>query len=202
MTPDQITALERKLKEAKSKAKLIDQRAEESRKDLEKVVTTAIKEESEKVWFPISPVDPVHWMLVSSIAFIFFTIYCDSCLQAAAVERLEESKNKIEGLLDWISNIGKENRSDVDQSDRISNENGNLPAVTSAEGLIRMEDDDANGNALQTTEKDFGRETTGKQDASLELDKQYDRVKVRLFCCICGNGGAEMGNALSQNKYN
>lgn len=49
MTPDQTTALERKLKEAKSKAKLIDQRAEESRKDLEKVVTTAIKEESEKV---------------------------------------------------------------------------------------------------------------------------------------------------------
>lgn len=41
--------LENKLEEAKSKAKLIDQRAEESRKDLEKVVTTAIKQESEKV---------------------------------------------------------------------------------------------------------------------------------------------------------
>lgn len=47
--PDQITMLESKLEEAKSKAKLIDQRAEESRKDLEKVVTTAIKQESEKV---------------------------------------------------------------------------------------------------------------------------------------------------------
>lgn len=46
-----------------------------------------------------------------------------------------------------------------------------------------MEDDDTNGNALQTTEKDFGRETSGKQDASLDLDKQYNRVKVRLFCC-------------------
>lgn len=44
-----------------------------------------------------------------------------------------------------------------------------------------MEDDDTNGNALQTTEKDFGRETSGKQDASLDLDKQYDRVKVRLL---------------------
>lgn len=42
-----------------------------------------------------------------------------------------------------------------------------------------MEDDDTNGNALQTAGKDFGRET--KQDASLDLDKQYDRVKVRLF---------------------
>lgn len=40
------------------------------------------------------------------------------------------------------------------------------------------DDDDANGNALQTPEKDFGRETTGKSDASLDLDKQYDRVKV------------------------
>lgn len=56
LTPDQITVLESKLEEAKSKAKLIDQRAEESRKDLEKVVTTAIKQESEKVRVPVSPV--------------------------------------------------------------------------------------------------------------------------------------------------
>lgn len=97
--------------------------------------------------------------------------------QAAAVERLEESKNKIEGLLDWISNIGNENKSDVDQTDHISKENGNLPEETSAKGLTG-EDDDANGNALQTTEKDFGRESSGKNDASLDLDKQYERVKV------------------------
>lgn len=49
LAPDQITLLESKLEEAKNKAKIIDQRAEESRKDLEKVVTTAIKQESEKV---------------------------------------------------------------------------------------------------------------------------------------------------------
>lgn len=97
--------------------------------------------------------------------------------QAAAVERLEESKNKIEGLLDWISNIGNENESSLDQADHISKENGNLPDETSAKGLI-AEDDDANGNTLQTTEKDFGRETSGKNDASLDLDRQYDRVKV------------------------
>lgn len=97
-------------------------------------------------------------------------------VQAAAVERLEESKNKIEDLLDWISNIGNENETGLDQTDRISKENGNLPEEKSAKGLI--EDDDANGNALQTTESDFGRETDGKNDASLDLDKQYDRVKV------------------------
>ncbi|XP_070833540.1 dystonin [Chaetodon trifascialis] len=145
LTPDQIAMLEGKLEEAKSKAKLINQRAEESRKDLEKVVTTAIKQESEK---------------------------------AAAVERLEESKNKIEGLLDWISNIGNENESSLDQTDHTSKENGNLPDETSAKGLI-AEDDDANGNTLQTTEKDFGRETSGKNDASLDLDRQYDMVKAR-----------------------
>ncbi|XP_073337728.1 dystonin [Pagrus major] len=145
LTPDQIAVIESKLEEAKSKAKLINQRAEESRKDLEKVVTTAIKQESEK---------------------------------AAAVERLEESKNKIEGLLDWISNIGNENESGLDQTDHISKENGNLPEETTAKGLIG-DDDDANGNALQTPEKDFGRETSGKNSASLDLDKQYDRVKAR-----------------------
>ncbi|CAK6951622.1 dystonin isoform X1 [Scomber scombrus] len=143
LTPDQIAIIESKLEEAKSKAKLINQRAEESRKDLEKVVTTAIKQESEK---------------------------------AAAVERLEESKNKIEGLLDWISNIGNENESGLDKTDHISKENGNLPEEKSAMGLI-AENDDANGNALQTTESDFGKESDGKNDAS--LDKQYDRVKAR-----------------------
>ncbi|XP_044068912.1 dystonin isoform X20 [Siniperca chuatsi] len=145
LTPDQIAIIESKLEEAKSKAKLINQRAEESRKDLEKVVTTAIKQESEK---------------------------------AAAVERLEESKNKIEGLLDWISNIGNENESGLDQTDHISKENGNLPEETSAKGLIG-EDDDANGNALQITENYFGSETSSKNNASLDLDKQYDRVKAR-----------------------
>ncbi|KAK5908368.1 hypothetical protein CgunFtcFv8_016434 [Champsocephalus gunnari] len=145
LTPDQIASIESKLEEAKSKDKLINQRAEESRKDLEKVVTTAIKQESEK---------------------------------AAAVERLEESKNKIEGLLDWISNIGNENESNLDKDDRISKENGNLPEETSATKLI-AEDDDANGNVSQTTENDSGRETSGKSDASLDLDKQYDRVKAR-----------------------
>ncbi|KAM3606228.1 uncharacterized protein V6R79_013141 [Siganus canaliculatus] len=144
LTPDQVAMLESKLEEAKSKAKLINQRAEESRKDLEKVVTTAIKQESEK---------------------------------AAAVERLEESKNKIEGLLDWISNIGNENESDLDQTDHISKENGNLLEDTSAKELME-EDDDANGNALQTTEKDSSRETSGN-DNSLDLDKQYDRIKAR-----------------------
>lgn len=77
--------------------------------------------------------------------------------------------------------MGNENKSGLDQTDHISKENGNLPEETSAQGLIR-EDDDANGNSLETTEKDFGRETSNEHDASLSLDKQYDRVKVWLVC--------------------
>lgn len=103
------------------------------------------------------------------------------CFQAAAVERLEESKNKIEGLLDWISNIGNENENGLDQTDHMSQENGNLPEETSAKELMG-DDEDANGNSLQTpdSEKDFDRETSSKNEASLDLDKQYDRVKVRV----------------------
>ncbi|XP_026044863.1 dystonin isoform X2 [Astatotilapia calliptera] len=144
MTPDQITAIESKLEEAKSKAKVINQRAEDSRKDLEKAVTTAIQQESEK---------------------------------AAAVEQLEESKSKIEGLLDWISNVGNKNKSSLDQTDHVSQENGNLPEEPSAKGLI-TDDDNANGNALQATEKDFGRETSGEDNESPNLDKQYQGLKA------------------------
>ncbi|XP_035982722.1 dystonin [Fundulus heteroclitus] len=143
LSPAEIAAIEGKLEEAKSKAELMNERAEESRKDLEKVVTTAIKQESEK---------------------------------AAAVERLEESKSKIEGLLDWISNVGNENMSSLDQTDHISKENGNLPEEAAAKGLTG--DDDANGNALKSSENDFGSDTKEENTASLDLDKQYDRVKA------------------------
>ncbi|XP_068613208.1 dystonin-like [Brachionichthys hirsutus] len=137
LMPDQIGMLEKKLEETKSKAKLINRRAEESRKDLEKVVTTAIKQESEK---------------------------------AAAVERLEESKNKIEDLLDWISHIGNENESSKKAAIK---ENGNPSEEPSSERLMR-EDDDANGNAMPTTETD----RSGGSNVALGLDTQYDRVKA------------------------
>lgn len=173
MMPDQVAIIESTLEEAKSKAKLINQRAEESRKDLEKIVTTAIKQESEKVWITSICVCKNYIIHENTHLFLVF-------VQAAAVEQLEESKNKIEGLLDWISNIGNENSSSLDHTDHTSKENGNLPEETSARGLIG-EDDDANGNALQKTETDdVGSETRSKNKASLDLDKQYDRVKVSL----------------------
>uniref|UniRef100_A0A3Q2R448 Dystonin n=1 Tax=Fundulus heteroclitus TaxID=8078 RepID=A0A3Q2R448_FUNHE len=55
-------------------------------------------------------------------------------------------------------------------------ENGNLPEEAAAKGLTG--DDDANGNALKSSENDFGSDTKEENTASLDLDKQYDRVKA------------------------
>uniref|UniRef100_A0A8C1LXB0 Dystonin n=1 Tax=Cyprinus carpio TaxID=7962 RepID=A0A8C1LXB0_CYPCA len=118
LTPEQISALENKLEELKSKANMLNQKSEESRKDLEKVLSSAIQQETEK---------------------------------EAAVEQLEESKTKIEGLLDWISNIGKEKEMGGIQKDQLVKQNGNMPEYTSMEGIIG-EEDDPNGNALDSTD--------------------------------------------------
>ncbi|MBN3308874.1 DYST protein, partial [Amia calva] len=77
LQPEKIAVIESKLEEAKSKSKLLNQRAEESRKHLDKAMTTAIKQETEKV---------------------------------VAVEKLEESKNKIEdGKTEWKPTLGNDN---------------------------------------------------------------------------------------------
>jgi hypothetical protein len=96
------------------------------------------------------------------------------------VEQLEESKNKIEGLLGWISNIGNETEAGTGSPGDVSKENGNLPEETSAAGAPGKEEekeDDANGNGPDTVETDSVSRTNEK-NASLDIDKQYDRVKV------------------------
>uniref|UniRef100_A0A671KRR7 Dystonin n=1 Tax=Sinocyclocheilus anshuiensis TaxID=1608454 RepID=A0A671KRR7_9TELE len=144
LTPEQISALENKLEELKSKVNTLNQRAEESRKDLEKVLTSAIKQETETV---------------------------------VAVEQLEESKTKIEGLLDWISNVGKEKEMGGIQKDQMVKQNGNMPENTSVKRIIG-EEDDPNGNALDTTDNTSLR-TGEKQDGkNLDLDQQFNRVQA------------------------
>ncbi|KAG7462800.1 hypothetical protein MATL_G00188590 [Megalops atlanticus] len=142
LKPEQIAAIESQLEDAKSKSRLLSQRAEDSRKDLEKVVTTAIKQETEKV---------------------------------AAVEQLEESKNKIEGLLDWISNIGKDKEKERDHKDPMARQNGNLPLENSSRNIMG-EEDDANGNTLQESVTTVDGKV--KDTRELDLDEQYDRVKA------------------------
>lgn len=89
----------------------------------------------------------------------------------AAVEQLEESKNKIESLLDWISNVGKEKGDgDSTQKETPGTENGNLPMDTT---------DDANGNAIDTTDNlPIISSSKEKDSSSSDLDKQFDKVKV------------------------
>ncbi|XP_060727867.1 dystonin isoform X10 [Tachysurus vachellii] len=131
LTPEQVAAIELKLEEVKCKSNMLNQRAEETRKELEKVVTTVIKQETEKV---------------------------------AAVEQLEETKNKIEVLLDWVSNIGKETE--------MAKENGNMPV----EGKITGVEDDPNGNALDAT--DNTSQWSGEDNKELDMDQQYERLKA------------------------
>ncbi|KAJ8013741.1 hypothetical protein DPEC_G00032940 [Dallia pectoralis] len=149
LTPDQISAIESKLEDAKSKAQLINQRAKESQKVLEKSVTAAIKQETEKV---------------------------------AAVEQLEESKNKIEGLLDWINNIGAEKGSEGDQTDHMGKQNGNLPLSShiSASNILGEDEDlnGNNGNPVQTTDNESGGQVTDNASEP-DLDKQFNRIKAR-----------------------
>uniref|UniRef100_A0A673GHH4 Dystonin n=1 Tax=Sinocyclocheilus rhinocerous TaxID=307959 RepID=A0A673GHH4_9TELE len=146
LTPEQISALENKLEELKSKVNMLNQRAEESRKDLEKVLTSAIKQETETV---------------------------------AAVEQLEESKTKIEGLLDWISNVGKEKEMGGIQKDQMVKQNGNMPENTSVKRIIG-EEDDPNGNALDTTDNTSLR--TGEKQDGINLDLDH----IGLFQSLQG----------------
>uniref|UniRef100_A0A8B9K9R0 Dystonin n=1 Tax=Astyanax mexicanus TaxID=7994 RepID=A0A8B9K9R0_ASTMX len=143
LTPEQIAAIEQKLEEAKSKANMLNQIAEESRKDLEKVVTTAIKQETEKV---------------------------------AAVEQLEESKNKIEGLLHWISNIETEKEMGGSQKDSVAKQNGNIE--TPAKRVMGPEDD-PNGNELSSTDVSPEWSGEGEDSKDLDLDQQLEKVKAR-----------------------
>ncbi|KAL1263492.1 hypothetical protein QQF64_006231, partial [Cirrhinus molitorella] len=144
LTPEQISSLENKLEELKSKANMLNQKAEESRKDLEKVLTSAIKQETEKV---------------------------------AAVEQLEESKTKIEGLLDWISNIGKEKEMGGVQKDQMVKQNGNMPEYTSVKRIIGDEDD-PNGNALDTTDNTSLHSGEKQDGKDLDLDQQFNKVQA------------------------
>uniref|UniRef100_A0A672SPZ7 Dystonin n=1 Tax=Sinocyclocheilus grahami TaxID=75366 RepID=A0A672SPZ7_SINGR len=152
LTPEQISALENKLEELKSKANMLNQKAEESRKDLEQVLTSAIKQETEK---------------------------------EAAVEQLEESKTKIEGLLGWISNIGKEKEMGGIQKDQmahhqeiLSQQQDLIIATQSAQALL-----DKQAQVLSPTEKDKLqrdiKELKGRYEASLtQAEQQMKQVQT------------------------
>ncbi|XP_074905437.1 dystonin isoform X8 [Buteo buteo] len=136
--------LEQKLNEAKTKCLVLSQKAEESKKELDRAMTTAIKQETEKV---------------------------------AAIEQLEESKNTIENLLDWLSNVDKEAEHSRKFKQAIEQngthfEEGDLKAL---EG----DEDDVNGNLLEI-QQDIETQVDGLVKSTEDnLNQQYQKVKAQ-----------------------
>ncbi|NXD20621.1 DYST protein, partial [Spelaeornis formosus] len=144
LSQEDKTILEQKLNEAKTKCLLLSQKAEESKKELDKAMTTAIKQETEKV---------------------------------AAIEQLEESKNTIENLLDWLSNVDKEAEHGR-KFKQVIEQNG----THFEEGDVKVlegEEDDVNGNLLEM-QQDIETQVDGLvQSIDDNLNQQYQKVKAQ-----------------------
>ncbi|KAM7062301.1 dystonin isoform 14-T14 [Acridotheres tristis] len=140
LSQEDKTILEQKLNEAKTKCLLLSQKAEESKKELDKAMTTAIKQETEKV---------------------------------AAIEQLEESKNTIENLLDWLSNVDKEAEHGR-KFKQVIEQNG-----THFEEVLEGEEDDVNGNLLEM-QQDIETQVDGLvKSIDDNLNQQYQKVKAQ-----------------------
>ncbi|XP_063245467.1 dystonin isoform X1 [Prinia subflava] len=144
LSQEDKSILEQKLNEAKTKCLLLSQKAEESKKELDKAMTTAIKQETEKV---------------------------------AAIEQLEESKNTIENLLDWLSNVDKEAEHGR-KFKQVIEQNG----THFEEGDVKVlegEEDDVNGNLLEM-QQDIETEVDGLvKSIDDNLNQQYQKVKAQ-----------------------
>ncbi|XP_027744474.1 LOW QUALITY PROTEIN: dystonin [Empidonax traillii] len=144
LSQEDKTVLEQKLNEAKTKCLLLSQKAEESKKELDKAMTTAIKQETEKV---------------------------------AAIEQLEESKNTIENLLDWLSNVDKEAEHGR-KFKKVIEQNG----THFEEGDVKVlegEEDDVNGNLLEM-QPDIETQVDGLVKSTDDnLNQQYQKVKAQ-----------------------
>ncbi|KAM8776730.1 dystonin isoform 9-T9 [Rhynchonycteris naso] len=131
--------IEQKLNEAKIKCEQLNLKAEQSKKELAKAVTTAIKEETEKV---------------------------------AAVKQLEESKTKIETLLDWLSHVNRDSERAGRKQPQLIEQNGTHFQEDDSR-LAIGEEDEVNGNLLET-------DVDGQVGATGEnLNQQYQKVKAQ-----------------------
>ncbi|XP_033612449.1 dystonin isoform X16 [Fukomys damarensis] len=130
--------MEQKLSEAKIKYEQLNLKAEQSKKDLDKVVKTAIKEEAEKV---------------------------------AAVKQLEESKTKIENLLDWLSNMDEiSERAGINK--QVVEQNGTHFDEGDGKAVIG-EEDEVNGNLLAAA---VGARLRTPEE---NLNQQYQKIKAQ-----------------------
>ncbi|KAM9156693.1 dystonin isoform 20-T20 [Pangshura tecta] len=145
LSQEDKTILEQKLNEAKTKCLLLSQKAEESKKVLDKAVTIAIKQETEK---------------------------------AAAIEQLEESKNTIENLLDWLSNVDKAAEHGDEKWMLAIEQNG----THFKEGDVKAlegEEDEVNGNLLELQQQTETHVDGRVKPADSNLNQQYQKVKAQ-----------------------
>uniref|UniRef100_A0A8C6IJY6 Dystonin n=1 Tax=Mus spicilegus TaxID=10103 RepID=A0A8C6IJY6_MUSSI len=131
--------IEQKLNEVKMKCAQLNLKAEQSRKELDKAVTTALKEETEKV---------------------------------AAVRQLEESKTKIENLLNWLSNVEEDSEGVWTKHTQPMEQNGTYLHEGDSK-LGAGEEDEVNGNLLETDAQGHSEATKGN------LNQQYEKVKAQ-----------------------
>ncbi|NXC71430.1 DYST protein, partial [Anhinga anhinga] len=144
LSQEDKTVLEQKLNEAKTKCLLLSQKAEESKKELDKAMTTAIKQETEKV---------------------------------AAIEQLEESKNTIENLLDWLSNVDKE--AELGRKFKQTIEQNGTHFEEGDVKTLEGEEDDVNGNLLEI-QQDIETQVDGLVKSTEDnLNQQYQKVKAQ-----------------------
>ncbi|XP_064506347.1 dystonin isoform X27 [Pseudopipra pipra] len=144
LSQEDKTVLEQKLNEAKTKCLLLSQKAEESKKELDKAMTTVIKQETEKV---------------------------------AAIEQLEESKNTIENLLDWLSNVDKEAEHGR-RFKKVIEQNGTHFEEEDVQ-VLEGEEDDVNGNLLEM-QPDIETQVDGLVKSTDDnLNQQYQKVKAQ-----------------------
>ncbi|XP_026510682.1 dystonin isoform X2 [Terrapene carolina triunguis] len=145
LSQEDKTILEQKLNEAKTKCLLLSQKAEKSKKVLDKAVTTAIKQETEKV---------------------------------AAIEQLEESKNTIENLLDWLSNVDKSAEHGDEKWTLAIEQNG----THFKEGDVKAlegEEDEVNGNLLELQQQTETHVDGRVKTTDSNLNQQYQKVKAQ-----------------------
>ncbi|XP_058410089.1 dystonin isoform X3 [Diceros bicornis minor] len=92
--------------------------------------------------------------------------------KVAAVKQLEESKTKIENLLDWLSNVDKDSERAGIQEKQVIEQNGTH--FQEGDGKLAIgEEDEVNGNLLETDVD--GRVGTTEEN----LNQQYQKVKAQ-----------------------
>lgn len=89
------------------------------------------------------------------------------------MKQLEESKTKIENLLDWLSNVDKDSERAGTKHKQVFEQNGTHFQEGDGKSAIG-EEDEVNGNLLET-------DVDGQVGPTQEnLNQQYQKVKV---CC-------------------